>query len=410
MPKNIRLSHILVMVLLHILCLPTASKALETSWVLESKALQEQIQRLLIETDACRPVSLEAAGPLATFYAERDFTAAWVDAAGLKPSAQAFLVALRNAHKEGLDPGDYPLGAMENELAELFYQAGSPEGISTVQAAALDIGFSQTALRFGHDLALGRISPEKTGQSWFGPRHSEHWQPRLDRMVTATTADAIAATAAPAQPGYADLRRALERYRTIAAAGGWSPIPQERILKQGMRTGAIIQLRYRLEKSGDLHPEINRIAANSMTLNQFDTAVARAVTAFQTRHGLKPDGKVGKQTLSALNVPVEARINTLLANMERRRWAPRDLGTHYLRVNIPAFELEAVSAGQVVKTMRVVVGRPKRPTPVLSGQMTYLELNPYWHVPPSIARKDILPKVLGDLDYLFQQGFRVFSD
>ena len=96
--------------------------------------------------------------------------------------------------------------------------------------------------------------------------------------------------------------------------------------------------------------------------------------------------------------------------MERQRWVPSDLGPRHLRVNIPAFELEAVSDGRVVKTMRVVVGRTKRPTPVLSGRMTYLELNPYWHVPPRIARKDILPKVLADPDYLLQKGFRVFSD
>jgi murein L,D-transpeptidase YcbB/YkuD len=380
------------------------------SWALDPNALQREIQQLLVESDGYRPVSHPAASPLEAFYAERDFTAAWLDAAGLKPAAQALLTALREAEKEGLDPDDYPLTGLEKALADLLYQATSPAGMSPLRAAALDIDLSQTALAFGRHLAMGRISPQKTGQSWFGPLPSEAWQPHLDRMLRATTAEAITAAAAPSQGGYADLRRALARYRQVKAAGGWAPVTSDRILEEGMRAEAVIHLRRRLERSGDLLPEINRIAANSMTLDRFDTAVTRAVTAFQARHGLKPDGKVGKRTLAALNLPVEARIDTLRANMERHRWVPRDLGDRHLRVNIPAFELEAVSDGAVLTTMRVIVGRPKRPTPVLSGQMTYLELNPYWHVPPRIARKDILPKIQADPDYLLRQGFRVFSD
>jgi murein L,D-transpeptidase YcbB/YkuD len=202
----------------------------------------------------------------------------------------------------------------------------------------------------------------------------------------------------------------LERYRRIAADGGWTALAGGQTLELGVQSEAVIHLRKRLEKSGDLLSEVNRIAANSMTLSRFDRAVAMAVAAFQRRHGLKIDGKVGPQTLAALNVPVEARIDTLRANMERRRWVPTELGHRHLRVNIPAFELEVVDGGRVIKTLRVVVGRPKRPTPVLSGRMTYLELNPYWHVPPRIARKDILPKVQADPDYLLQKGFHVFSD
>jgi L,D-transpeptidase YcbB len=380
------------------------------AWALDQSALQKQILSLLAASEPCRPVSLQAPSLLERFYAEGDFKAVWIDAAGLKPAAQAFLEALRDAAREGLDPDDYPLAELENALAELLYQAGSGEGMAPAQAAALDLGLSRTALRFGRHLAEGRISPQDTGQSWFGPVNSEGWQPRIHRMLAATTAQALEAAAAPPQAHYADLRQTLGRYLKIAAQGGWTPIAGDETLAEGMQAEAVIHLRRRLALSGDLLPEINRIAANSMSLSQYDGAVARAVARFQIRHGLNPDGKVGKQTLAALNVPVEGRIDTLRANMERRRWTPQDLGPRHLRVNIPAFELEAVADGQVIKTMRVVVGRPKRPTPVLSGRMTYLELNPYWHVPPRIARRDILPKIQADPDYLLAHRFRVFSD
>jgi murein L,D-transpeptidase YcbB/YkuD len=391
--------------LIYLLMLPVGA------WALDQNALQEQIARQLVEAGSCQPVSLTSAPPLEQFYAERDYHAAWLDAAGLKPAAQALLEALRDASKEGLDPEDYPLTELENALAELLYQAGSPTGMAPAQAAALEIGLSRTALRFGRHLAEGRISPEDTGQSWFAPVNSDAWQPRLARMLAAASAAAVQTAAAPPQASYADLHHALERYLALNAQGGWEPIVAgDQTLEAGMQAEAVIHLRNRLEKSGDLLPEINRIAANSMSLSLFDTAVARAVTAFQIRHGLTPDGKVGERTLAALNVPVERRIATLRANMERRRWTPRHPAPRYLRVNIPAFELEMVSEGQVIKTMPVVVGRPRRPTPVLSGRMTYLELNPYWHIPPRIARKDILPKIQADPEYLFAHGIRVFSD
>jgi murein L,D-transpeptidase YcbB/YkuD len=389
------------------------SEAAET---LEAHALKAALRSRLgdpLDTamDNCHPeADLSAAARLHQFYARRDYDPAWLDAAGLKPAATAFLTAMRNAETEGLDTADYPLATLEFKLAELLYQATSPAGISPQLAVDLDIELSLAALAFGRHLALGRITPASTGSSWYGPLRSGAWQARLDRMLTAVTAERLTAAAAPAQPAYSALRSALERYHQIAAGGGWSTVPSENTLELGVQSEAVILLRQRLEKSGDILPEVNRIATNSMTLSRFDTAVATAVARFQERLGLKIDGKAGKQTLAALNVPVETRIATLRVNMERRRWVPAELGDRHLRVNIPAFELEAVVGGRVVKTMRVVVGRPKRPTPVLTGQMTYLELNPYWHVPPRIARKDILPKVQADPDYLLQQGFRVFSD
>lgn len=372
--------------------------------------LREEIQRQLQAKTTCLPADLDQTAGLHQFYARRDFAAAWVDGAGLKPAALAFMAALRRADEEGLNPDDYALSQVEDQLTGLVFEPAAPSGISIRLAAALDLSLSHMAMAYGRHLSRGRIAPASTGKEWFGSLPEGEWTPRLDRMLTATTPEALSATAAPSQPAYRGLRTALGRYRRLAATGGWPTIHAEETLSKGMRSEAVGQLRTRLARSGDIHPEANRIAAATLTRDRFDTAVELAVAAFQRRHGLKPDGKVGPKTLAALNVGVHARLATLRANMERWRWVPADLGASYLRVNIPAFELEAVNAGQVVKTMRVVVGRPKRPTPVLSGQMTYLELNPFWHIPPRIARKDILPHIHADPDYLLQKGIRVFSD
>ena len=121
------------------------------------------------------------------------------------------------------------------------------------------------------------------------------------------------------------------------------------------------------------------------------------------------DGVVGVGTLAALNVPVEARIRQIEINLERWRWMPARLGPRYVLVNIPAFELQIVAAGRVVNTLRTIVGRADRPTPVITGAITYLELNPFWNVPPKIAREDLLPKIQADPHFLVRQHFNVFA-
>src|SRR5690606_35564030 len=117
----------------------------------------------------------------------------------------------------------------------------------------------------------------------------------------------------------------------------------------------------------------------------FDNALVEAVRRFQWRHGLDIDGAIGKQTLEELNIPVERRIDQILTNMERRRWMPDDPGEMYLFVNLTDFLLKAVKGGKTIYTTRVVVGAPYTRTPVFTGRMTYIQINPYWTVPPSIA-------------------------
>jgi murein L,D-transpeptidase YcbB/YkuD len=141
----------------------------------------------------------------------------------------------------------------------------------------------------------------------------------------------------------------------------------------------------------------------------FDLALQQAVERFQRRHGLEADGLVGRSTRAALNVSPEERINQIILNMERWRWMPRDLGPTHVLVNMAGFELDLVVDRRPALSMRVVVGTPYQSTPVFSEEMTYLEFNPYWNIPHSIASKEILPQVRRDPGYLTDRGIRVFS-
>jgi murein L,D-transpeptidase YcbB/YkuD len=130
---------------------------------------------------------------------------------------------------------------------------------------------------------------------------------------------------------------------------------------------------------------------------------------FQARHGLTADGTIGKKTIDALNIPVERRIEQMAMNLERRRWLPDNLGERYVFVNMADFELKVVDGSRTIHTARVVVGTPLHRTPVFSDSIKSIDLNPFWNVTPSIATKELLPKIRRDPGYLQRNGYRLFS-
>jgi murein L,D-transpeptidase YcbB/YkuD len=201
----------------------------------------------------------------------------------------------------------------------------------------------------------------------------------------------------------ARLRSALGHYQTVAEKGGWAIVPVGPLMKKGDRSRRVEILRSRLNSTVEFEYSM---AKNS---ELFDDDLEQAIRNFQKRHGLKADGIVGPRTLAALNVPVEERLRQIRINMERWHQLLRNLGERYILINSANFELKIVEHGKTIASMRAVVGRPDRPTPVLTSEMTHMVLNPYWYIPSRITREDILPKVKTDSEYLFQRNIRVFK-
>jgi murein L,D-transpeptidase YcbB/YkuD len=199
---------------------------------------------------------------------------------------------------------------------------------------------------------------------------------------------------------YRQLRTALGQYRAIAARGGWPSIDPGPALKPGMTDPRVVQLRQRIAAE-------NAPGAIETTSPLYDPTLAAIVAHVQARYGLDPDGVVGAGALKALNVPVEARIDQIEANMERWRWMPRAWPTTRIEVNIAAAKLDVYDQNAPVAEMKVVVGAPDKKTPMLQSAIHSVVFNPPWNVPDSIASKEILPKGEG---YLEKNGFSWVSN
>jgi murein L,D-transpeptidase YcbB/YkuD len=199
-----------------------------------------------------------------------------------------------------------------------------------------------------------------------------------------------------------NMLRAISRYELIAARGGWPKVEVSKALTKGGEGEGVIVLKRRLAMEGYLldEGEFDEV---------YDGVTQRAVMRFQRNHGLQPTGKVGRQTVEALNISPRARLAALRANLPRVEEYSRDLADRYIIVNIPAAQLEAVSGGSVYSRHNIIAGKPDRPSPVVIATVSDLNFNPYWNAPASIVERDIIPALLKDPDHLAKMNIRIFD-
>jgi len=200
---------------------------------------------------------------------------------------------------------------------------------------------------------------------------------------------------------YHKLIKALHKLRTVQSRGGWKLLTYYKPLKPGDNHAAVPPLRERLKASGD-YKECSSKSAKQTTL--FDSCLKKAVQHFQYRHGLTTDGVVGKGTRWTINKSVEIKIETVLLNIDRIKWLPRESSNRYIIVNIPEYQLRYIENHREVKKLKVIVGDTKHPTPIFSNKISYIVLNPYWKVPEGIVKREIVPSMIKNPNYITKQG------
>jgi L,D-transpeptidase YcbB len=333
---------------------------------------------------------------LTRFYERREFTPAWGSTAKL----EQLLAAVQGSTRHGLNPEDYHAAS----LAELL--GAAQESPDRRLATELDILATDALARLALHLRFGKVNPVEIESSWNLSRVMDSVNPvtAIRSLMRADDIGAALEALAPDNDYYRALQWALATHRAIGAEGGWPRVGDGAALRIGMNSPRVPVVRVRLAMTGDL-PAGTEVEESEL----FDAALEEAVSRFQARHGLDADGVIGRQTLAALNVPVEARINQLRVNLERVRWIFRDLEERFLLVNIARFRVMLIENEQVTWSTRAVVGRPYRQTPAFKARMTYLELNPTWTVPPTILARDLLPEIRQDPATLQRKNMRVLD-
>jgi L,D-transpeptidase YcbB len=257
-------------------------------------------------------------------------------------------------------------------------------------AAALTGAFAKAAA--AEDAALDALIGDGThgqfGQDFDQASRTIHMPKPTVPMLSPATAEVT--------------EKAVQTYDDIVARGGWPQVPHVDVLQVGNRHPSVVDLRQRLSVSGDLDP-------SAVGNDIYDSYVAAAVQRFQARHGLTIDGVVRAATLDAMNVPAAVRRDQLKINIERLKTLTTNLGPRYVVVNIPAARVEAIENEVAVSRHTAVVGKPDRPSPDINSKIIQINFNPFWTVPVSIVRKDLIPLMQDKPDYLTQNHIRIYD-
>lgn len=229
------------------------------------------------------------------------------------------------------------------------------------------------------------------------------WAPGFDSGARNAAPMPTAQYATLTQSTVQSLEQAINNYSIIVRQRGWPQVPNlERPLRVGARHRAVAAMRERLIVTGDL----NQAAG---VHDVYDSYADAAVKRFQARNGLTPDGALRQSTIDAMNVPAEVRLRQLETNVVRVRSMAGFLGDRYAVVNLPAAHLEAVEGGRMVMRSATIVGKPDRASPIIQARITEVNFHPFWTVPASIVRKDLIPKMQQEPDYLYKNRIRIYD-
>ena len=347
----------------------------------------------------------DVSADVAEFYSLNGNSPAWVQSGGI-PTAQArsMIALLKRASVKGLNPEDYDAARWDTRVARLAPATANPASSDVVH---FDLALTICAARYLSALRIGRLNPQHVKFAMvLGPQHYDLAQFMREAVIAAPSVDSAAAMLEPHYDGYRRAETALAAYVKLAAQGDGVRVPMpDKSVHPGGAFAGIAPLAARLHQLGDLASDAPAVA-EATTFNQ---PLIDAVKHFQRRHGLEPDGILGKDTVAELNVPLGHRVIQLQYTLERYRWIPASFPQPPIIINLPEFKLRTMRRQPApYLTMRVVVGKAYgHQTPVFADDMRYLIFRPYWDVPMSIQLAELVPKIRRDRNYLAANNFEV---
>jgi L,D-transpeptidase YcbB len=324
------------------------------------------------------------------FYLPAGYALAWTQQGRPTPQARAVIELFRAAEEKGLEAEDYDASRWPGRLESL-----SGARTSAQDLARFDFALTVSVLRYLSDLNHGRVSPREC-QFDLPAQPFNAAQLLRKEILNAGDVKAAAAQVEPPFDGYRRALALLQRYNALAREADEELPAITKPLHPGNAYSGTALLAHRLRRLGDLSPD-----AAPASPEKYQGPLVAAIVKFQQRHGLQPDGVIGRATWEQLAMPLSRRVLQIKLALERWRWLPRNAGPRVMVVNLPEFRLRGYENHRVAITMRAIVGGAMgHQTPVFADKMESLIFHPYWNVPESILKKEIVPRLRRDPGYL----------
>jgi murein L,D-transpeptidase YcbB/YkuD len=339
-------------------------------------------------------------GHVQRFYESENYAPVWIRNGQPTPQALALIAAFGNSRQKGLNPDEYDALLWAQRIEALKTMGGNPQTI-----AHFDAALTVSTMRYISDLHIGRVDPRHF-QFGIDVDQKKYDLPQLlaQKLLSSNNVSEVLNAVEPQFPGYQRTEVALQTYLTLAAQDKGTQLPDvPKPLSAGDTYAGAGPLADKLRLLGDL-PQ-----SAVLSPGVYNSALSDAVKHFQSRHGLLANGKLGSDTLRQLNTPLSQRVTQLQDALERWRWLPPDFPQPPIVVNVPEFVLRIFTPDHhVALRMNVVVGKAVRnETPIFAQNMRYLIFRPYWNVPISIVRAEIVPSLQKNPGYLSAKNFEI---
>lgn len=326
------------------------------------------------------------------FYKRRNYEYAWFDSTGLEEQAGNFMNLLNVTIQQMDDSSLY-----NKKLYELYKQFNNNVATHKTQTVETELYLTGQFFKYAANIYKG-TDIDATELGWYIPRRRYNLTNLLDSAVLARGEKQRLYL--PLSRQFNRLQEAIAKYNQVKKENAWDTIfLDKKVYRVGDNAHAIALIKHRLYVLGD-YPTEDTSAA-------YDSAFITAVKAYQHRMGLEEDGALGPNTMAEINTPVTERIKTLLLNLERIRWMPAERDSTFILVNIPEFRLHVFDSAKQQFQMKIIVGKEGTNTVIFSGELKYVVFSPYWNVPESIVRKEILPAMNRNSNYIESHNMEI---
>ncbi|WP_035670074.1 murein L,D-transpeptidase [Flavobacterium sp. 83] len=327
---------------------------------------------------------------LSDFYKSNNYKTVWQS----DKNRKIILAELLKSDEEGLNPEDYKI----KKLLDFEKKSAT---LDTIDLAKYDVLLTSSLEKYISHLTNGILNPRKLYKNWELKENYINLNETVTQLLNSDSLPYKIDQLKPNHIVYKRLKKALALIKTFST-DNFKNLKITGSISPNDTNPSIIDIKKRLIYWKDLQPK------DSLT-PIYDKEMAIAVKKFQVLHGLALDPIIREATIASLNFSKEQRIHQIIVNLERWKWYPKEMGKEYIIINIPDYKLTLVKDNDTLRTHRVIVGRAKRKTPILSSKLTQVVFNPTWTIPPTILREDVIPAILKSRNYLAKSNIKVYD-